>query len=91
MDYQRNLLNDEVFNMKRGIMNLELALKEAELDLEYYKTNMTGMAKDERFPGINPKLVELNIKKRELAVETAKVELHDLQVKLEMKLSKKPE
>lgn len=84
-------MNDELFNIRRGIMSLELSVKEAELDLDYYKVNMTGIAKDERFPGINPKLVELQIKKRELAVEIAKEELKDLQIKLEMKLSKKPE
>ena len=82
---------DELFNIRRGIIGLEQSVKELELELDYYKVNMTGVAKDERFPGINPKLVELNIKKRELAVEIAKEELKDLQIKLEMKLSKKPE
>lgn len=91
MDYQKNLMNDELFNIRRGIMGLEMSVKEAELDLDYYKVNMTGVAKDTRFPNINPKLIELNIKKRELAIEIAKEELKDLQIKLEMKLNKTPE
>ena len=84
---RRELMADEIFSMRRGICNLELAVKEAELELDFYKVRMTA----ERFPDINPKLIELQIKKRELMVEIAKEELSDLQIKLEKKLSKKPE
>ena len=91
MDYPTKLRGDEEYSMRKGIMNIELAIKEAELELDYYKENMTGMAKDTRFPGINPRLVELNIQKREIGIEIHKEELKDLQIKLEMKRSKKPE
>lgn len=87
MEYQKNVINDELFNIKKGIMNLELLLKEAELELDFYKIRMTA----ERFPGINPRYIELQIQKREIQVEIAKEELKDLQIKLEMKLNKTPE
>ena len=81
------LMSNELYNMKRGLMSLELGVKEAELELDFYKSQVTA----ERFPNLNPKLVELQIKKRELAVEIAKEELRDLQIKVELKLNKKPE
>lgn len=84
---KRDLMNDELFNIRRGLMSLELSVKEAELELDFYKVRVTA----EQFPNMNPKLLELQIKKRELAVEIAKEELRDLQVKLEERLKPKPE
>ena len=91
LDYKRVLQMDELFSLRRGVMACEMTVKENELELDYYKVHMTGMAADKRFPGINPKLLELNIKKREIQLEIAKEELSDMKKKLEEKLAKKPE